>query len=48
MECRNYKDQRKTLREKAGAGKMKIETLLGDPKVVKYTVEYLNKVKRLN
>ena len=47
MECRNYREQRKKLRREAGAGKMKMERLLGDPKVIKYTLEYIKATNRL-
>jgi hypothetical protein len=40
LECRNYREQTKKLRE-VGKGKMRVERLLGDSKTVKYTMEYI-------
>jgi ribonuclease HI len=48
LECRNYKAQRKKLREAVGAGKMKVAHLLGDPTLVKYTMEYVKMTGRLD
>ena len=47
LECRNYREQRKKLREKVGNGKMRMERLLGDPKTIKHTVEYIKETERL-
>ena len=48
LECRNYREQRKKLRREAGTGKMRVEILLGDPKTIKYTLDYINETGRLN
>jgi hypothetical protein len=34
LECRNHRDQRKKLRREVGRGKMRMEALLGDPKII--------------
>ena len=48
LECRNYRDQRKKLRREAGKGKMRMEILLGDPKIIKHTLEYIRETGRLD
>ena len=48
LECRKYKVQRMTLKREVGIGRMKMETLLGDVKMIKHTVEYINATNRLN
>ena len=45
MECRKYNEQRKTLRKKVRAGRIKIEILLGYPKLAKHTMEYIATMK---
>lgn len=47
LQCRTYKEERKKLRKEAGAGKMKIQVLLGNPKVLKHTMQYITNTKRL-
>jgi hypothetical protein len=46
LECRKYKVQRRTLKRKVGIGRMKMETLLRDVKMIKHTVEYINATNR--
>jgi hypothetical protein len=41
LEYRNCRDQRKKLRREVGRGKVRMEILLEDPKVIKQTLEYL-------
>src|SRR5438045_9296267 len=41
MECRNYREQMKKLRREAGTGKMRMEILLGDPKIWQLLGGYL-------
>jgi hypothetical protein len=48
LERRNYRDQRKKLRREMGRGKIRIEILLGDPKVIKHTREYIRETGRLD
>jgi hypothetical protein len=36
LECRNYKESRKKLREAVGTGKMKVGILLGDPTEIRH------------
>ena len=46
LECRRYKPERKELREKVKSGKMRVDRLLGDPQLVKCTMEYVAKTRR--
>jgi hypothetical protein len=48
LECRNHRDQRKKLRNEVGRGKMRMEALLGDPKIIKHTLDYIKETGRLN
>jgi len=48
LECRRYKEQRRTLRHEVGVGKMRVERLLGDPRVIKKTLEYVKSTGRLD
>jgi hypothetical protein len=48
LECRNYREQRKKLRRETGTGKMRVEILLGDPKTIKHTLEYIKETGRLD
>lgn len=47
LECELYVEQRKELRKNIGIGRMKVEKLLGDPKLVKHTVEFVASTKGL-
>ena len=47
LECRLYAEQRKELRKKVGAGRMRIEKLLGFPKLLKHTLEFVASTKGL-
>jgi hypothetical protein len=47
LECRKYKEQRMALRKNVGTGRMKLDRLLGDVKIIKHTVEYINATNRL-
>ena len=47
LECRRYKEQRRTLRREVGVGKMRVDRLLGDPRVIKKTLEYVKSTGRL-
>ena len=47
LECRTHKEERKKLRKEAGTGKMKIQVLLGNSKVLKHTMQYITNTKRL-
>ena len=46
LECRSYKEERRLLRKKVGWGKMKVEKLLGNIKVFKYTMEFVKSTGR--
>jgi ribonuclease HI len=48
LECRKYKEQRKRMRKEAGAGKMKVGILLGDPTMIKNTMMYVKETRRLS
>ena len=48
LECRNYKEPRKKLREAVGTGKMKVGILLGDPMEIKHTMAYVKATGRLS
>ena len=41
LECRKYNEQRKTLRKEVGPGRMRTEKLLGYPKLIKHTMQYV-------
>jgi len=45
LECRKYNEQRKKLRREVGPGRMRIEKLLGYPKLVKHTLEFVANTK---
>ena len=46
--CKNHEEPRKELRKKTGGRNMRMENLLGDPKLVKDTLEYVEKTGRFN
>ena len=46
--CKKYEGPRKELRKKVGGRNMRMENLLGDPKLVKDTLEYVEKTGRFN
>ena len=48
LECPNYKVQRKELRKMVGIWKMRIDKLLGDITLLKYTMEYVRTTKRMD
>ena len=48
LECPNYKVQRKELRKMVGIWKMRIDKLLGDIELLKYTMEYVRTTKRMD
>ena len=47
LECRLYAEQRKKLRKNVGAGRMKIEKLLGSKELAKHTIEFVASTKGL-
>jgi ribonuclease HI len=47
LECRNFREQRKKLRKEIGTAKMRVARLLGDTKLLEYTVEYIKATGRL-
>ena len=48
LECKLYVEQRKELRKKVGVGRMRVEKLLGYPRLVKHTVEFVASTKGLD
>ena len=48
LEYSLYVEQRMELRKKAGAGRMRVEKLLGYPKLVRHTVEFVASTKGLD
>ena len=46
LSCGTYAKERKELREKIGWRNMRLHTLLGNPKVVRHTLEYVEKTGR--
>jgi len=46
--CKKYEGPRNELKKKVGARNMRTENLLGDPKLVKDTLEYVEKTGRFN
>ena len=47
LECRNYRAERKSLREKVGTGRMKLIKLFGDPTNVRLTMDFVESTGRL-
>jgi hypothetical protein len=47
LECPNYKEQRKELRKKAGARRMRADKLLGNSRLAKHTLEYIKATSRM-
>ena len=45
LECRKYNEQRQKLWKNAGAGRMRVEKLLGYPTLIKHTMEYVAMTK---
>jgi hypothetical protein len=48
LECREYRDQRGKLRREVWREKMWMEVLLGDPKIIKHTLEDIKETNRLD
>ena len=48
LQYKHYEEPRQELRRKVGARNMRMETLLGDPKLVKEMLEYVEKTERFN
>ena len=47
LECRKYKEQRMALRKSVGIGRMKMDKLLGDVKIIKHIAVFSISVNRL-
>jgi ribonuclease HI len=45
LECVLHKEARNSLRRKVGMGKMKVPSLLGQPKLIKHTMEFITSTK---
>ena len=48
LECPRFKEERKTLRKNAAAGRMKVKLLLGDQNLVRHTLDFVKATGRLN
>jgi len=48
LRCEIYEEERDALRKGVGVHGMKVNKLLGDPKLVKHTLEYMEKTQRFN
>jgi hypothetical protein len=46
--CKKHEGPRNELRKKVGARNMRVESLLGDPKLIKETLEFVEKTGRFN
>ena len=47
LHCPKYKEQRKKLRKEVRGWNMRVDKLLGEPKLIGYTMEYVNETGRL-
>src|SRR5436190_23445777 len=47
LEYRKFREQKKKLRKEIGIVKMRVARLLGNTKLIKHTVEYINATGRL-
>ena len=47
LECRNYKSERKWLRNKIGPHNMNLGAILGNPKLANHTAKYVEMTKRM-
>jgi len=48
LTCPNYDQQRDKLRKRTGMQGMRLEGLLGDPKLIKYTLEFVAETRRFD
>jgi hypothetical protein len=48
LRCELFERERDALRWKVGAHGMRVETLLGDPKIVHHTLQFIEETKRFN
>ena len=48
LKCEIYEEERDALRRKVGVQGMRVEQLLGDPKLVKHTLEFVERTQRFN
>src|SRR5947207_726504 len=46
LECRRFKQQRKKMIRDIGKGRLNIERLLGQPQMIKHTIEFIKSTKR--
>ena len=46
LRCGNYDEEREKLRKEVGMGSMRVEKLLGYPKLINHTLEYIKNTKR--
>lgn len=48
LKCEIYEEERDALRKRVGVQGMRVNKLLGDSKLVKHTLEYMEKTQRFN
>lgn len=48
LKCRSYREQREWLRREVETGNMRVGRLLGDPKITKHTLKYIEIIGRLD
>ena len=46
LKCKNYTTQREELVEEVGAGGMRVEKLVGEPKYIKHTMKFVKETDR--
>ena len=46
--CPKHEEQRNELRKEVGSRNMRLENLLGDPKIIRNTLNFVEKTKRFN
>jgi len=47
LECQVWEEERDALRRRVGHSNMRLETLLGDPRCIKETIEFIESTDRL-
>ena len=48
LECKQYRDERKWLEQKAGHHNMKLRVILGNPKFINHVAKYVEMTKRMD
>ena len=47
LQCQKYRKQRRRLRKEVGGWNMRMDKLLGDPKLIRHAMDYVNETDRL-